>query len=68
MPTFSGYHTTLVIGHLVVDVYGAEYPSVRVNPTFADGLQQLWPSILDGVTVTWPPEKRFGGLIDGVLV
>jgi hypothetical protein len=62
------YRTTLVIGHLVIDAVGMASPNHRPNFEYADGLQVVWPMIVEGGTLTWPPDKRFRGIENGVLV
>jgi hypothetical protein len=55
VPAVDGYHTTAVIGYLVIDVFGTGLP-VNLNVEHGEGFNVLWPL---GATFTWPPDKRF---------
>jgi hypothetical protein len=59
------YHTTLVIGHLVIDVYGLRRPLI-LQADHGDGLMPIWPDIASGAI--WPPPRRFRLGDDLVLV
>jgi hypothetical protein len=54
------YHTTVLIGHLVIDLIGTHEPH-HLNVEHLPGLQVLWP-VREGWSFTWPPEHRFSGL------
>jgi hypothetical protein len=63
IPAIDGYHTTVLIGHLVIDVFGTGL-SVNVNVEHGEGFHVLWPTIPKGETFNWPPEHRFRGVSD----
>lgn len=58
LPTFEGYRTTLLVGHLVIDVFGTAVP-VPVTGDHGDGYSLLWPLPVTGGTFTWPPARRW---------
>jgi hypothetical protein len=62
-----GYHTTVLIGHLVIDVFGTGLP-VNLDVEHGDGFHVLWPLAHTGGTFHWPPEKRFAGIKDNELI
>lgn len=66
-PGGHGYHTTLVIGHLVIDAFGFDVPG-KLNVNHGDPrLHKLWPLLIDGGTFTWPPPASFQ-IVDERLV
>jgi hypothetical protein len=58
-PSLDGYHTTLLVGHVVVDVFGITV-AVPCDADHGDGYVPLWPSpVRTGGTFTWPPKRVF---------
>lgn len=62
----TGYLTTLLIGHLVIDVAGLLRP-LNAQLDHGEGFVPLWPS-LPGKEFPWPPSKRFSGVVNNDLV
>jgi hypothetical protein len=63
----AGYHTTLVIGHLVIDVAGLVRPINTKVDHGDERLVPLWPE-LPGGAFPWPPPKRFSGIANDDLI
>jgi hypothetical protein len=70
LPSVQGYHTTLVLGHLVIDAYGtsaeieingSEHPINLTAVEHAAGLQPIWPPRGE---FTWPPPQRYRNVIE----
>ena len=65
--TETGYLTTILIGHLVIDVAGLLRPFDDANLDHGEGwYSPLWPS-LPGEDFPWPPQKHFAGVADDDL-
>jgi hypothetical protein len=64
--TETGYLTTILIGHLVIDVAGLLRP-LDAQLNHGEGFVPFWPE-LPGKAFAWPPPKRFTGVADDDLV
>ena len=64
--TSPGYHTTLMIGHLVMDVAGVFVPA-HADVDHGEHFVKLFPA-LPGEDITWPPQKLVKGIGDEGLI
>lgn len=65
-PSADGYHTTLVIGHLVIDVAGVLVP-VQAEMDHGERFVKFWPHA-PGESIGWPPPALFTGFgPDGLI-
>jgi hypothetical protein len=60
------YHTSFVIGQLVVDVLGILDPRVHLHPEDDERFVQIWP--VRPEPVAWPPIRRFVGIENNRLI
>ena len=58
--TAEGYHTTLLIGHLVIDVAGV-LVAAQADMDHGERFVKLWPA-LPGKSIVWPPAELFTGV------
>jgi hypothetical protein len=61
-----GYHTTILIGHLVIDVVGFLRP-VHADVDHGEGFVSLWPQLPEEA-LPWPPATRFSGVVKDELI
>ena len=55
IPKIDGYHTAVLIGYVVIDVFGTGLPA-KVNVQHGEGFNVAWPL---PARFDWPPAKRF---------
>jgi hypothetical protein len=65
VPSETGYNTTVLIGHLVIDVAGLLRP-LNAKVDHGEGFVPIWP-VLPGKAFPWPPSKRFSGVANNDL-